>query len=1025
MDIVKTSIHRPVFAWILMSALIIFGGISFLRLGISYMPDVDFPVLTISVAYEGAAPEVIEAEIIDKFEQRLNSLDGLKEIRASARSGSATLHLEFDINKNIDVALQEAQTVISQIRLPSAVLDAPIIRKSNPEEDPIMFIGFWSDRPLKEVIEFLEFTVLPGMQSIGGVGEVSISGFSSRNLRIWIDLKKLAQYEFTVSDILDSVTQQHNELPVGLISDKKTELNSRLMGEAQTVEQFENIPILRRGGEIVVDKIFKIKDFAKVEDGLSDIRRIAEVDGKNAVSLSVRKQRGTNEVAVAKKVRAYFTDLIMKLPEGYKARINVDYTKSTEAAVYSTQLKLLLAGVVTVLVVFLVLGSWSSSLNILFSIPTSIIGTFIVMYFAGFTLNLFSLLALALVISIVIDDAIMVLENIIRHHRMGKDSIKASLDGTNEVMGAAVAATLAVIAVFIPVIFMGGVIGKFFYQFGVVMSVAVLLSLVDAVTITPMRAAQILSYKKTKSKFEIRVNEFFEYLASLYEKSLVWTMKSPLVIMTLGILVFVLSLKLFDGIKKEFVPPQDQNLLIMSFQTALHTSIEETHKKAKEISAIINTIPEIEAHFISVGTGGQSTAANQGFVPLILRDQSQRKLTHLEVMSVVRERLKKINGIKVQIRDVSARGLTSGRTFPISFNLRGPDLYVLDKKAQEIMTKLEESGLAQDLDTDYKKGIREIQFFPNREAMAARGVPMDTISRTLQVLVGGSVAGQFTQSGRRFDIRIKSQEGSIQSVKDIQGIYVRNIAGNLEPLAALVEAKEVFVTQSINRINRQRAISVFGGVTEGTSQGKVLNEAKTMAEAILPPGYQFSLEGAASQLSESFKGIGFALVMGLLVAYMVLAIQYNSFIHPITVLAALPFAISGAFFAIRVSGDSLNLFSLIGIIVLMGVAKKNSILLVEFTNQTRALHPSLAVKEAIMLACPVRLRPILMTSLATSFATLPLIFKEGLGKEPTVSMATAIIGGILVSTLFTLYVIPALYLILSRLESKTTIIEHT
>jgi hydrophobe/amphiphile efflux-1 (HAE1) family protein len=1025
MNIVKISVQRPVFAWIVMSALIIFGGISFLRLGISQMPDVDFPILTISVIYDGASPEVIEAEIIDKFEQRLNALEGLKEIKASARSGNASLQLEFEIDKNIDVALQEVQTVISQIRLPAAVLDAPIIRKSNPEEDPIMFLGFWSDSPLKEVIEYLEFTVLPGLQSINGVGEVSIAGFSARNLRIWVDIKKLSQFEFTISDILDSVTQQHTELPVGLVSDKKIELNARMMGEAQTVEQFENLPILRRGGQVVVDKIFKIKDFARVEDGLSDIRRIAEVDGKNAVSLLVRKQRGTNEVEIAKKVRKYFQEISQSLPKGYQARINVDYTKSTEAVVNSTIQKLLLAGLVTIIIVFFFLGSLSSSFNILLSIPTSVIGTFTVMYFAGFTLNLFSLLALALVISIVIDDAIMVLENIIRHFRMGKTAFDAALDGTNEVLGATIAATLAVIAVFIPVVFMDGVIGKFFFQFGVVMSVAVLLSLVDAVTITPMRASQILSYQKKSSNFEIKVDHFFELLADVYKKSLSIALQAPILVLILATLFFGSSLIFFNKVKKEFVPPQDQNFLIMSFQTALDSSLEETHAKGKEVAEVIKSIPEIMGYFVSVGPGGQSTAANQGFVPLILKDQSERALSHLEIMNLVREKLKPIKGIKVQIRDVSARGLTSGRTFPVSFNLRGPDLDILEAKANEIIKALEERGIARDLDTDYKKGIREIQFFPKREVMAARGVSMDMISRTLQALVGGSIAGQFTQSGRRFDIRVKSEEGTIQSVKDIEQIYVRNIVGNLEPLSALVTAKEVPVTQSINRINRQRAVSVFGSLAEGASQSQVLDEAREVAKSLLPAGYQFALEGAASQLTESFKGIGFALLLGLLVAYMVLAVQYNSFVHPITVLAALPFAISGALIAIWVANDSLNLFSLIGIIVLMGIAKKNSILLVEFTNQTRERLPDIKIADALIEACPIRLRPILMTSFATLFAALPLMFKQGMGKEPTMSMAITIIGGILVSTILTLYVIPALYLILSRLESKRKIILHT
>lgn len=1018
MDLVKISIERPVFAWILMSALIIFGGISFGRLGISQMPDVDFPILSISVTFEGASPEVVEAEILDKFERQLTALEGLKEIKASARAGSARIQLEFDINKNVDVALQEVQTAISQIRLPEGVTDAPIIRKSNPEEDPIMYIGFWADQPLLDVVEFLEFGVLPGLQGIQGVGEVSIAGFSNRNLRLWVDTQKLNQYELTVTDLIDSITQQHSERPVGLVSDKETEINARIMGEAQTVREFERLPILRRGGQIVHDRIFQIRDFARVEDGLSDVRRIAEVDGQNAVSISVRKQRGTNEVEVAKKVREYFAQVQATLPEGFSARINVDYTRSTEAVVDSTLTKLLLAGIVTIAIVFIFLGSWSSCVNILFSIPTSIIGTFTVMYFSGFTLNLFSLLALALVISIVVDDAIMVLENIIRHFRMGKTPSQAAYEGTHEILGATIAATLAVIAVFIPVVFMDGVIGKFFYQFGVVMSVAVALSLLDAVTITPMRASQLLNRQNKVSKYEHWIEQKFEKLSALYGRTLKFALRFSWGTLALGIGFFVVTLFLFQKIKREFVPAQDQNFLIMTFQTSLDSALEVTHAKGREITQVLNTIPEIQGFFISVGAGGPSSSANMGFAPLILTEASTRDIGHLEVMNKVRAALAEVKGVRIQIRDVSARGLTSGRTFPVAFNLRGPDLDVLDEKSKEIIKRLEERGLARELDTDYKKGIRELQFYPKREVLAARGVSMETISRTLQALVGGLVVGQFTSDGRRFDIRIKSEDGLIRSAEDIKKLYVRNIVGNMEPLGPLVDAREEMITQSINRINRQRSVSVFGGLGDGVSQAGVLAEAREIAAEVLPPGYQFALEGAASQLEDSFASIGFALLLGILVAYMVLAIQYNSFVHPVTVLSALPFAVSGALLALWVMEDSLNLFSLIGLIVLMGIAKKNSILLVEFTNQLREKMPKMAVKDALVEACPVRLRPILMTSFATLFAALPLIFKGGMGREATGSMALAIIGGILISTVFTLYVIPALYYYFSYLERR-------
>jgi multidrug efflux pump subunit AcrB len=741
---------------------------------------------------------------------------------------------------------------------------------------------------------------------------------------------------------------------------------------------------------------------------------MAFVDGKNALTIAVRKQRGSNEVKVAQQLRQELEQLKTRLPEGYNLRINVDFTKSTEATVQSTQTKLIYAGLVTVAVVFLFLGSWASVFNVFLSIPTSIIGTFFIMYFAGFTMNLFTLLALALVISIVVDDAIMVLENIIRHFRMNKTPAQAAYDGTREVLGAAIASTLAVVAVFAPVVFMDGIIGKFFLQFGVVMSAAVLLSLVESVTITPMRASQFLAASPKPSRFELWLDHKFEQLAEGYKKTLVHVFKFKVVYLTLGLSLFAASLLLFKAVKREFVPAQDQNFVILSMQTRLDSSLDYTISKAKEVEAVLKTIPEVEGFFISVGSGGPSSGSNQGFIPLILKDILDRDIGHLAVMEKVREALKAVKDVRFQVRDISARNLVSGRAFPVAFNMQGPDYEILNSKAQEIMKRLTDAGLATDLDTDYKKGTREIRIYPRRDRIAEKGVSMDTVTRTINAAVAGSREGQFTQNGRRYDIRVKLEEGFILSQEDIKKIYVRNITGNLIPLIELVEIRDEPVIQSIARLNRQRTISIFGGLAPGKSQGAVLAEARKAAMETLPPGYRFNLEGASAGFEEAFSSIYFALILGIVVAYMILAVQYNSFLHPVTVLMALPFGLTGALLALWITGQSLNLFSLIGVIVLMGIAKKNSIMLVEFTNQTRERIPD--VRAALIEACPVRLRPILMTSIATILAALPLLLKQGIGKETSSALALTVLGGTFVSTIFTLYVIPMIYESLSPLE---------
>lgn len=1018
MDIIKLSIKRTVFAWILMSALIIFGAISLNRLGISQMPDVDFPILNISVTYEGAAPEVIESEIIDQMEQRLLSIEGLLEMRSNVRQGQGSIRLEFDINRDVDVALQEVQAALSQLRLPADVR-SPVIRKQNPEESPIMFVSVYADRPFREVLLYMENYFLDQLRFIPGVGEVSIGGFSERNVRIWPDPQKLKEAELTVLDIADALKSQHLETAAGQYTQGDKELRVRWMGEVADIEGMKNIRILRRGGQTIQDKVYTLGELARIEDGLSDIRRKARVEGKEAVSAAIRKQRGSNEVAVGRAVEKRLKELEGKLPEGYKYRLNANFTKPTEAVVHTTYSKLIIAAIVTILVCLLFLGSWQAAVNILFSIPTSIVGTFLIIYFSGFTLNLFTLLALTLAVSIVVDDAIMLLENIVRHYRMGKSPVHAAYEGAVEILPAATAATVAVVAVFLPVVFMDGIIGKFFYQFGITMSAAVLLSLLEAVTITPMRAAALLATAPKTTRMEHWLEDVFSGIALGYQRLLARVMRAPKTTVAVALALFVASIFVVRMVKQEFVPSQDQNFIFINAQTPTGTSLEETVAKSIELEKIINEQPEVEGFFLTIGGGGGSTEVNQMSFPVTLTDRTKRKKNHQQVMNELRKRFKEeVKGVRVTMRDISSRNLTSGRMNPLSFYLTGPDLKVLNAKSEELIKQLVDEGLAQDMDTDFKTGLPELLIRPNREKMASQGVSIDAVAQTLNVALAGMRQSSYTADARRYDVRVKLPDEYIKSSKDIENIYVRNQFGNLVALASLVDIEESKSYQAITRINRQRAVGVFGDLAQGASQGKTIARAKAIARKILPDGYDLKTEGASSGMGDSFKNLGFALILGIVVAYMVLAVQFNSFIHPVTVLVALPFSLTGALLILWMTGVSLNLFSYIGIIVLMGIAKKNSILLVEFTNQVRQRDPSKKVGEALLEACPVRLRPILMTSAATVAAALPLIIGNSIGQETRTPMGLTIIGGIIVSTVFTLFVVPCVYALLSRFEIR-------
>lgn len=1017
-NLIALSIQRPVFAWILMSALIIFGGISFGRLGISQMPDVDFPVLSISVDYEGAAPEVVETELIDPLEQSLLSVEGIQEMRASVQTGKGSISLTFDIARDINTALQEVQTAISAVRLPQNV-DPPIIKKINPEESPIIFIGVSSDKSIRDTLEWVDSYLLDQFRFLPGIGEVSIAGYSTRNLRIWPDIQKLRKYELTLADLADTLQTQHLESAAGQYSDGKNEFRVRWLGEASTAQQVGQLRILRRGGQIIQDQHIKVSDVARVEDGLSDIRRTARFDGHEAVSVSVRKQRGGNEVALAESIKKKIEQLQTVIPKDYKIQINADFTKSTKAVVHTTQEKLIVASLVTIVICFLFLGSFSAAINILFSIPTSIVGSFLVVYFAGFTLNLFTLLALTLAISIVVDDAIMLLENIVRHHRMGKSAAQAAYDGSVEILPAAVAATLAVVAVFLPVIFMSGVIGKFFFQFGITMSVAVLLSLLEAVTITPMRSAAFLATSPKTTDFEKKLDHIFEKMNQFYRSLLIKTLNYSKSIVAIASVLFIFSLFITLKMRKEFVPTQDQNIVMLNAQLKPGSSIEASEEKSLEIEKILKSHPLVKNFFMSIGGGPGANSVNQIFIPINLVDREERKEGQQQIMDELREKLKVVEGVRFAFRDLSSRGLTSGRLNPLSFNLTGPDLNVLNSKAEEIMDRLQKENIAVDLDSDFKLGLPELLIKPRRDKMAAAGVSVATVATALNTAVAGIRQTQFTSGGRRYDVRIKLEDKNLRSPQDISQILIRNNFGLAIPLGSFVdfEARKTF--QSINRLNRQRTIGVFGNLAPGVGQSAALDRAQKIAVEVLPKGYGFSLEGTAAGLTESFQSLTYALVIGILVAYMVLAIQFNSFILPISVLMALPFSITGALLILWLAGVSLNLFSFIGIIVLMGIAKKNSILLVEFTNHMRH-EQKLSPHAALIEACPVRLRPILMTSAATIAAAIPLVIGNSLGQETRTPMGLTIIGGSFVSTIFSLIVVPAIYLLLSRFERQST-----
>jgi hydrophobe/amphiphile efflux-1 (HAE1) family protein len=1020
------SIRRPVFAWMLMAALIIFGAIGLSRLGVSEQPDVDFPVLTINATWNGAAPEVMETEIVDKIEEQVVSTQGVRNVTSQIQQGQASITLEFEIDRNIDAALTEVQSKLSNVELPIGA-DTPTIVKSNPEDQPIVLLSTSStSRDMHALTEYLELNIVDQLKILPGVGEVTLAGYQQRNLRVWVDNKKLKPLQLTILDVKSALETEQVEEAAGYLENSATEFNVRTMGEGITPEAVGDIQIKKRGGEAIYNSNIRIRDVARVEDGLDDVRHTAIVNGQPGIGIGIKKQHGANSVAVAQAVKMRLEELRKTLPPDIKIDVNFDSSLFINDAIHETEFTLVLSAIITGLVCFLFLGSWSSTFNVLLSIPTSVMGTFAVLYFMGFTLNFFTLLGLSLAIGIVVDDAIMVLENIMRHREMGKSKVLASRDGAREITFAALAATVAVVAIFLPVAFMSGIIGRFFFQFGITISAAVLLSLVEALTVTPMRCSQFMG--NTRRGYAHWAAGEFDKVGRIYRRALGVCLDHRWLVILVSTAIFVCSLGIAYLLPKEFLPRQDQSAFLIRIQTPVQSSISFTESKLVEAEKILKQHPEIDHFFSAIGgfttdTGAADGAVTDGqvnsaLIYVTLKPKSQRDLGQFTLMDKLRTELNAIPDVSAVPQDLASHDFIAGRGFPIELNLRGPDYTVLEKKSQEIIDAMKQTGDFRDIDTDFRTGMPEVRIYPDRELATLSGVTVDTIAGTVQAAIGGTVQGRFTNKDRRYDVRLRLEGGQRVGPDDILNLDVRTDYNELIPISSVIKTETVGTYQTIARTLRERSISIYANIAPGKSQADALDRAEAIAKNALPPGYRVFLGGGAQTFRETFASLFFALWLGVVVSYMVLASQFNSFIHPFAVLLSLPFCISGAFFALLLTGQSINLYSLIGLILLMGIVKKNSILLVEFTNAKRFVD-GFSVRDAILFAGPVRLRPILMTSLATLAAAIPPALALGPGAESRIPMAITVIGGVIVSTFFTLFVVPCAYSLMVKLESKS------
>lgn len=1018
MNLTELSLKKPVFAWMLMAAFIFFGSVAFQSMGVSELPDVDFPNVSIQVTWEGAAPEVIELDVVDIIEGAMVSLEGVKSISSTARRGVGNITIEFDLDRDIDIAVQEVQTKLSQFQrqLPRDI-DPPVVSKINPEDRPIMWLAITSSTfTRRDLMAYVRDQIRDRFIAVDGVSDIILGGFVDPNVRVWLDEKKLRDLDLTAVDVLNAISREHAELPGGLYETPQTEFTVRMLGEAQTIEDFENIIINSRGGRPIYTPI-TLKDVARVEDDLADVRRISRVMGESSIGLGIRKIRGANSVEVAQGVKKRMEEVKEILPEGFEIGVNYDGTIFIEDSIKELYRTLILSGLLTSLVCWLFLGSFGATVNIMLSIPTAIIGSFVVLNLMGFTLNTFTLLALTLAVGLVVDDNIMILENITRYMSLVKTRMMAALQGTAEVTFAAIVAAIAVIAVFLPVGFMEGVIGKYFFEFAITIAVTVVFSLVDALSLTPMRASKLMRSTNVEGIGPVRWG--MKLATNFYAKSLKFSLNYRWVVIFVSIAFFASTTLLFKSLPKEFAPAQDQGRLLLRLQTDLGSSLEYTDGKTREVEQMLMSFPIVRRYFVAVGGFG-GNEANSAIAFLTLHDYKDRPIPEgrtrpqsaQEFANVLRAEFKKLEGIKVFVQDPSTGGIGGRRGYPIEFNIQGGNWNELFGLSKQFLEKMNESGLMTDADTNYRGLVPEVHIVPDRQAALARGVSVNDIGVTVQAMIAGVVAGKYSSDGRRYDIRVKLDQMNLEDIDSMKRIMLRNNRGELVPLGevATVEVKEGI--QTIFREDRARAIGLYANVGEGSSQAEAIAYIRNLAKDILPPGYFISETGSSKVFQESFQSLLLVFIIGIAVAYMVLASQFNSFIQPLIILTALPFSFSGALISLSIVGLSINIYSLIGMILLMGIVKKNSIILVDYTNQLR--EKGMSVREALETACPIRLRPIVMTSVSTIAGAIPAAIAFGPGSETRIPMAVSVMGGVLVSTLLTLFVVPAFYSLVTR-----------
>jgi multidrug efflux pump len=1003
-----TSVKRPVLATMMSLSIVLFGAIGYTKLSVREYPDIDPPIISVSTFLPGANPRVMESAVTDILEEELSTVEGLRTLTSTSGEQFSNITLEFNLNRSVESAAQDVRDKVSRVRgrLPREVLE-PVIAKQDADAQPFYWLALSGENySLLDLSDIGDRVVKQRLQSIPGVGNSAIYGERRISMRIWISAKELAARDLTVQDVEAAIRSRNVEIPAGRIESDSREFTVRSLGELKTPQEFGDLVVANQGGQLV-----RLKDLARVELGPRDERSVLRFNGTSAVAVGIVRQSKANMVDVADSIRAALPQIEQALPPGVTLRTAFDQSIYVKRSISETIDTLFLAFVLVVIVIFLFLRNMRATLVPSLAIPVSIVGAFGAMYILGYSVNTFTLLALILAIGLVVDDAIIVLENAYRHQEeLGEDPEAAAMRGTSEIGFAVIATTIALVAVFAPLAFLQGTTGRLFNEFGVALAGSVIISGFVALTLTPMLCARILRVPKSHGVVYKALERGLDWMATTYASTLAWAVRRQWVIIGGAVASLVVAFVTFKALKSEFIPAEDRGFFMAMTIAPQGATVQYTDTYQKQVEQVMAGVPDINSYFSIVGFGGDVSG---GFVFVNMKDWRDRTRSTQEVIGGVMPGLFSIPGVMAFAFAPSPIG---GFGSPVQFVIQHPDFDSLTAVMPAFLGRAMQIPGLVNVQSNLKVDKPELTVHYDRDRAEDLGVSVSDVGATLETMLGGRRVSTFTRDNKLYDVMVQMDPADRATPSDMSSLYVRGRAGQLINLAAVTTVDEGVGPQRLFHYNRVPSFTISANLMPGFTIGEALDSLNAAAAVLLPRGGSTALSGESREFAESGTALYLAFGLALLVVYMVLAAQFESLVHPFTVLLAVPLAVTGALVTLYITGSTLNLYSQIGMILLIGLASKNSILLVEYANQLR--ERGLGLVEATLEAGRVRLRPILMTAFATIFGALPIALGLSAGSESRQPLGYVIVGGMFVATFLTLYLVPVVYVLFELLREK-------